>query len=176
MKALRTIILSLVLISGLQANEQKSNLNQANNVQKSNSLDSKIVSGLKSTAKYTGKAVNFIYRNSGHLLSKNTLATAMIIGAPYIYLSDTDILAHIATGMSDMTFKISDAAMSGMLRAAYNNKAIVARLSSIFAAKFLAAEAAKVGISEGMKYSTAALGALIRGYFGWNTFSGIINN
>lgn len=123
---------------------------------------------------YITKPVSFVYNNSGKLLSKNTLATVMILGAPYIYFTDTDILACIATVMSDMTFKISEAAMTGMLRAAYNNRMIVAKLSTIFAAKFVTAEAAKTGVSEGVKYSLAALGSFIRGYFGWKSYGDLV--
>lgn len=177
----KKILLLLALVSGLNA--QEVNTSVVNNTNVSNdhvkSVDtaheSQIKQNLIATAKYTGKAVNFVYRNSGMLLSKNTLATAMILGAPYIYLTDTDILANIATLMSDMTFKISDAAMSGMLRAAWSNKAIVSRLSGIFAAKFVAAEATKTGVSEAVKYGFAALGHGIRGYFGWASMNELVN-
>lgn len=157
-------LVSSIQVSGLNANTNKQEIVKPK--------QSKVVTA----AKVAGSGIKFIYSNSGCLLSKNTLATAMILGAPYIYLSDTDILANIATLMSDMTFKISDAAMSGMLKAAYNNKAIVSRLSSIFAAKFIAAEAAKTGVSTAMKYGFAALGYGIRGYFGWSSYNNLVND
>lgn len=159
----RTLLLALSLSFGLNAQEVKQEVIRP----KSNKI--------ANTAKFASNTVKFIYNNSGRLLSKNTLATVMILGAPYIYLTDSNILSYIATGISDMTFKISDAAMSGMLRAAYNNKVIVGRLSSIFATKFIAAEAAKTGISEGIKYGSAVLGSLIRGWFGWYSMNELSN-
>jgi len=157
-------LLVLTLTLGLNANPNTENQAQPKK--------SKVVAA----AKVAGNGVKFVYNNSGRLLSKNTLATAMILGAPYIYLTDTNILAYIATGISDMTMKISDAAMSGALRAAYNNKAIVARLSSIFATKFIAAEVAKTGVSESIKYGAAAIGHAIRGYFGWSSYNNLVND
>lgn len=156
-KRLKTLVLASLLSFGLNAQEVKQEV-------------------LRPKGNKIATTIKFVYNNSGRLLSKNTLATAMILGAPYIYLTDTDILSYIAMGLSDMTFKISDAAMSGALRAAYNNKAIVARLSSIFATKFIAAEAAKTGVSETIKYGAAALGHGIRAYFGWSSYNNLVND
>lgn len=139
---------------------------------KDNSFNKSISNYIKLS--YITKPISFVYNNSGKLLSKNTLATVMILGAPYIYLTDTNILSYIATITSDMTFKISEAAMSGMLKAAFNNKIIITKLASIFAAKFVTSEAAKSGVGGAIKYGTAVLGAFVRYKMGWKAYADVV--
>jgi len=119
----------------------------------------KQTSKVKNVLKVLGKAAKtgfkFGFNNYDKILSKKFAAAAIIIGAPYLYFSDTAL--ELATRhITDFTLKMSGAVTDGILNAMSDNKITLAKLMTIMTAsqtghKF--AEKAGIKLAEALLFA-----------------------
>ena len=173
-KFISRILLSILIISPtLQA--YVGALEQGN---KQVTIGNKVKTALKTTgstivpvAKGAGTVAKFIFNNSDKLVSKKTLATALIFGGPYFHFNP-NAATLVGTYLGEIIVKLNAKIAEGLIKGAINNPAALAKLAAILTAErtgrelIAAAGKALAGatvVKAGALITTA--GTLIQGLF-----------
>ena len=147
MNRLRKNILFIVLLSVLSSNTMCNVLRfEPVNIDKYTSsfefypekrTNIKQTSKVKNVLSVLGKAAKataeFGFKNYDKILSKKFAAALIIVGAPYLYFSDTAL--ELATRhVADFALKMSSAVTDGVINACVDNKMALAKLMTIMTA------------------------------------------
>ena len=143
-KVVTFAVFLMVVSSNLRCNNlifepvyfEKQPLIYNNNLEKHTRVQrpSKIKSALSLLGKATKASLKFGFNNYDKILSKKFAAAAIIVGAPYLYFSDTAVLELITRYMTDFALKMSSAVTDGILNAMVDNPITLAKLMTILTA------------------------------------------